>query len=421
MQFKGFLLIIVLLLSLGGSLQGQSISRSGVGAPAEDFSTLRRFPCGGSTVFEENVDSLALPQDWVVVDQDGATPRGQIQFIFPEGGWQVVKDLKDTTNGNFVFASPAWYEDSVAANDWLISPLIGPLPPNTCLSWYAYSVDQFFPEDYEVWVSTSGNTPADFLTNGSLITEVENEGTEFTFRSTSLANFEGEEVFIAFRHTSDDRFILALDQIRLAEVEARDMAIFEVAEIRAKANEVVPISGSIINRGLDSVRFDSGFFRISYQVDTQEVNTYTYPTGFKIAPNDTLNFVHDSLWIPSENKVYRIEVWITRTVNDNNTQNDTLGFWQGIGTFTQNEALLAPPSVVVYPNPASSTLSIELKTDQRPWSFLLFDRTGRKLREQQGLKAESANLDIVELAPGIYLLQIWSEGKMMGSQRIIKR
>ncbi|MEO0639492.1 MAG: hypothetical protein AAFY70_07200, partial [Bacteroidota bacterium] len=81
-----------------------------------------------------------LPTGWVALDLDEQSPRFEVSLLTPEPGWQLVPDFKDPVGNNTVLASPSWYDnDTVASNDWLITPLIQNLPVRTCLSWYAYS------------------------------------------------------------------------------------------------------------------------------------------------------------------------------------------------------------------------------------------------------------------------------------------
>lgn len=419
MSIRISLFTLVYIFLFSNAIFAQGISRSGYPSPEEDLNSLRRFPCGGITILNETVQSSELPNGWGSEDLDNGNPNERIQFLFPEGGWQVSKDLKDTTNGNLVFASPSWYEGSEASNDWLIAPKIENLPANTCLSWYAYSVDQFFPEDYEIWISNGDSTPAAFLSGGTMIESVEGEGTEFTFRSISLADYVGQSVFIAFRHTSQDKYALALDEIRLAQVENIDMAIFGIDEIRAKANENVSISGAFINRGLDTVSVDSNsFLNIFYSVDGQDTNRYAYPTAFALAPNDTLTFVHDSVWTPTESKVYRIRVWLERTNGDNNAANDTLGFWQGIGTATpvEEETL---SGLQVFPNPVKGHVVVSWENPASDWEALLFDSYGKKIKNSGKQFGHELKMNLEGISRGIYILQITSSEGIVKNWKLL--
>ncbi|MCI4671600.1 MAG: choice-of-anchor J domain-containing protein [Bacteroidia bacterium] len=406
MSFRIFLftLINILFFSLSGI--GQNFSRSGYPAPKEDLRTLRTFPCGGITILDESLEADSLPQGWTVSDLDGNSPQGNLTFLLPTGGWQVSKDPKDTTNGNFVFASPSWYTTPDTSDDWLVTPEITNLPARTCLSWYAYSADQFFGEDYEIWVSTSGNSPADFFKNGVRIDSIGNEGIEFTFRTLSLENFAGRDIYLAFRHISVDKYALVLDQIRIAQVEEIDLALLAIDEIRAKPNEDVNISGAFINRGLDTIRIDTNnFLNIFYSIDNQDTNRYAFPRNFSLPPNDTLNFVHDSLWIPEENRAYRIEVWLEQVNGDTNPENDTIGFWQGIGTATSNE-IPEKFSFKVYPNPVKDLLQIELDKARPSWEAVLFDATGKEVFRSGKENGRFFEIDLTNMMGGLYFLRI---------------
>ncbi|MEL7341438.1 MAG: choice-of-anchor J domain-containing protein, partial [Bacteroidota bacterium] len=157
-----------------GQLSAQLATRSGAMAPQESKAQLRQFPCGGTTVLDEVFETEMIPVDWSTIDSDNLTPRQEIQFLFPQGGWQPIVDFKDSTNR--AIASPSWYEDSLGtSNDWIISPLLNNLPTNVCLSWYAYSQDPNFPESYEIRVSTTTPDEAGFLAEDAVFS-IEEEG-----------------------------------------------------------------------------------------------------------------------------------------------------------------------------------------------------------------------------------------------------
>lgn len=390
---------------------GQSFSRSGFPAEQESLSDLRRFPCGGETLLNQNFeqpDSVPLPMGWKIEDVDGFAPNNNILFLTPEKGWQRIIDFKDADSLNHAMASPSWYENTDGgSDDYLITRQIQNLPENVCLSWYAYSQDKFFPESYEIRVSTTTADPAAFLLNepAAVIGE---EGDEFTFRTADLSAYAGQDIYIAFRHTSLDKFILVLDDIRVAEVEAFDIAMFNVDEINAAINDQIQISGSFINRGLDTLEIDTltQQVQIHYQIDSDPVKTIDFGRVELLLPNDTLQFSHDSLWVPTENAVYKLRVWVDGFGMDDNVVNDTLGRWQGIGTRTS----LSEPEITpfkIYPNPVSETLKIEIAIQQN-WTISTFDLFGRSVLPQQEITPGSSpySLDVRSLPRGIYLIQL---------------
>ena len=208
-----------------GSLSAQPISRSGNPAQPEDKNLFRKFPCGGTTILDEHFDGSSIPGTWMTLDLDDFTPNTNLTSLTPNKGWQSVVDFKNPGGSNRILASPSWYENNEGpSDDWLISPQIQNLPGNVCLSWYAYSQDRDFPESYEVRISTSTSELDSFFVLEPLVT-IEEESDEFTYRNLNLSIYEGQDIYLAFRHISNDKFILALDDIRLAQVENTDLGV----------------------------------------------------------------------------------------------------------------------------------------------------------------------------------------------------
>lgn len=105
------------------------------------------------------------------------------------------------------------------ANDnWLISPQI--TIPNDgsayLLSWYSMIQSSYYPETYEVLVSTTGSANTTNFT--SVFSETLNE-TNWVKRTVSLANYAGQTINIAFRNTSLDMFRQYVDYVKVSAPE----------------------------------------------------------------------------------------------------------------------------------------------------------------------------------------------------------
>ncbi|MEO0473123.1 MAG: choice-of-anchor J domain-containing protein, partial [Bacteroidota bacterium] len=356
-----YLSLFAILFVAFSQLTAQGPSRSGRPAVPEAKGANRDFPCAGTLFLDEDFESMGLPNGWTAIDGDDLTPNEDIQFLIPMKGWQSIIDFKDSTNR--AFASPSWYEDSAGtSNDYLISPRLTKLPDNLCLSWSAYSQDQTFEEDYEVRISTTTPDEAGFLANPALVS-IEGEQSTRDFRSTSLNDFAGMDIYIAFRHTSTDKFILVLDDIRLAEVEQFDLGL-EVDKFTANPDDSISISGTILNLGLDTVRVDSAQLLISYQIDNEPVQVYEYPQADTLLPNASIRFTHDSTWVPTEDKVYRFRAWISGFGTDDRVENDSVGRWVGIGTFTSIDPQTLGWQLSIAPNPVQNLLQIGWEADK---------------------------------------------------------
>lgn len=417
-------LIFISCLFVGLSLPSfaQITSRSGNPAIPENKDLLRKFPCGGILVFNETFESSTIPSSWTSIDQDDLTPHPNATELAPAKGWQSVRDFKNPGGGNRILASPSWYEnDAGPSDDWLISPQIQDLPPNTCLSWYAYSQDRDFPESYEVRISLSTPDIDSFFVLEPLV-EIDEEGDEFTYRNLNLSIYEGEDIYLAFRHTSNNKFILALDDIRLAQVENTDLAVLMLDPVVSPAGVDIFLSGAIINQGLTEVDLDSGELQISYSINNTDPKTYAFPRNVNIEPNDTIQFVHDSIWNPSFDAVYWISVFFSSINNDGDLDNDTLSRWQGIGTKTSLDQSLSKLNIRAYPNPIREELIIESAEDH-PLGNLrirLINTLGEAVLPTKWTGQLPYRLETKHLAPGIYILQVQDELGKQYTRRLVR-
>ena len=402
----------------------QHTTRSGLTPPEGKKPALRQFPCGGTTLLDENFDKSAdtIPAGWNRLDLDQFVPRDEILFLTAVGGWQNVYDFRDPDSVNRLMASPSWYKDTVASsNDYLISPKVS-LPISTCLSWYAYSQDPGFGESYEVLISTSTPDSAGFAANPALLV-VDEEGDEFTYRSVSLAEYGEQDVYIAFRHTSTNKFILAIDDVRLAEVGAFDIAMFSVDPVAVDTiGDSTTFKGAIVNRGLEAYTFDSAELKISFQINNEAVQTIQFDTTLTLLPNDTLQFSHDSTWKVDQLATFRVAFWASGFGVDDIPANDTLGFFIAVGVPTGIGQFIERKALSVYPNPSNSLIQWDaLPASAYPFQLRLIDLQGREVLARKEERIQDHSLDLTSLANGLYLLSIEGANGQMWISKVQKR
>ncbi len=403
-------------------LQAQVTSRSGFPAPQIDISQFRLFPCGGSVITEETFSDTDLPAGWLSLDMDGFMPDTNINnFLVNGGGWQSILDFRSPQGMNRSVASPSWYADTTGpSNDFLISPKVS-LGGNTCLSWTAYSQDQYFRESYEVLISTTTPDTAGFFANDPLLV-VEAEGYELNYRSVNLANYAEMDVYIAFRHTSEDKFILVLDDMRISSVPNQDIGIVDFSPIIADTSDEVFIRAAVRNYGSDTLRFDSTLI-LTYRVGSGDPKVSTIQKSFVIAPNDTVQVTHDSVWVPTG---FGAEIICLTTdgnlMPDEDPSNDGLCRWASVGT-TGLIGDKLPIAVRIYPNPVSDVLRIELSAENGISGNLemsLLDMFGRPVQPVQ-LINPNTYIEVSSLPAGIYLLRIQDEKGRVFTEKVKKQ
>jgi len=404
-------------------------SRSGFPAPQENRN-LRMFPCGGNAILNQSFGSGSLPTGWSVSDVDDQNLAQQIDTTYQKG-WHIIDDFK--TEGNLSIASASWYDnDSTPADDWLILPPVQ-VGNNTCFSWFAYSQDRFFPESYEVLISLDPPSGPDMvLTNFDTLEIVEQEGFFINYRSLNLSDalngaYQNQEVYLAFRHTSLDQFILVLDDIRIAEVEDQDLGVHPVETFEIEPEDSVFFRGGIRNYGSDTVTVDGDDgLEIAYTINGGSVLLDTIflndTMDFRIAPNDTLAFMLDNDWkAPSNSDVYYICLW-SNWPTDQDRSNDTFCIRVGVGVDITSLEQLDASNFSIYPNPVQDVLYIEWPQTPMSYAVQLSDMMGKQVFGVKDIYIASAyQLQLSTLPPGVYVLEIRDEQNKVLRERIVKK
>ncbi|MDC0313558.1 gliding motility-associated C-terminal domain-containing protein [Flavobacteriales bacterium] len=170
------------------------------------LTTTDESPYAADTLFLEQFEA-AIPGTFTLVDQDGGIDNYGI------GDW-LGGTYDIDANGEFEAVSSSWVDGpAFVANDWMITPAIGPLPADQKLYWEAFASDPGWPDGYEVRLSTTGALPADVGNFSALLFSTAAESTTPTNRSVDLSAYAGQTVYIAFRNNSTDMNIIAIDDI----------------------------------------------------------------------------------------------------------------------------------------------------------------------------------------------------------------
>ncbi len=160
--------------------------------------------------------SQGIPDTYIINDVDDLPIDPSLDSITSftyDGGWVIDINFEDPTDT--VAASSSWYTPAGISNDWLITPQISiPESGTYYLQWRSWTLDSNFPDGYEVYISTSGTSIADFT---NLIFSLPEEKSFWVTHKVSLEGFSGEDIHIGFRNNSDDKLILFLDDIYIAD------------------------------------------------------------------------------------------------------------------------------------------------------------------------------------------------------------
>lgn len=385
------------------------------GAVSKATGVTEDIPCAGTDVFSEDFEN-GIPGTWMVIDGDMRAPMPQMLL---QMGWQGRVDYRDSSN--HVAVSPSWYTNPGVSNDWLITPAVT-LGSNPCLSWRAYSQDQYYKEAYEIRVATTPDTAA-FLANAAMKSIAEESGDPQT-SATSLAAWAGQTVYVAFRQTSDDKFVLALDDVKITNVNAIDIGVHGIQYGTPDPGDTVTVRFQVANYGSDTITT----FQALYTLDGGPAKFMSIG-AVSIPPNGTLFFNHDSLYVSdSLDQNYALCAWTTlpNAVLDQEIHNDTLCTTLTIGTPVGRPApFQGAASMAIYPNPCSEEVSLLPLGLARPHKAQvdILDMQGmvHSHRAVDLMPHAAIRLSMEGLAAGMYFLQVTVEGRGAMTEKLIKR
>ena len=185
----------------------------------------------------ENFDSRTIPSSFTTIDADNDGYNWDATYWASNNG----------NNGSAGLVASASFINQVGAltpDNWLILPAMT-LPASASdfnLSWYdaAYG----YAEPFTVYITTAGNTVADFTAATDVTTYNTNSGTMvYQKRTVSLASYAGQTVYIAFRHWNcTDNYWLLIDDIRVGGPELPVLSISGPASVGTGAPAVFTAS-----------------------------------------------------------------------------------------------------------------------------------------------------------------------------------
>ncbi len=153
-------------------------------------------------LFYEDFEN-GLPDTWTTIDNNG------------DGyDWYVDNDIEQAHGGTHMAASASYVFDSgdhiLSPDNWLITPQV---ELKGTMSVWLRSALAWEPDNFAIYVSTTGNSVEDF--NTILVAETL-AGGEYTEYTADLSSYNGQEGYIAIRHfNSEGKMRLVLDDFRI--------------------------------------------------------------------------------------------------------------------------------------------------------------------------------------------------------------
>lgn len=117
-----------------------------------------------------------------------------------------------------IAVSTSWLTPVGTTNAWLITPIINNIAANTVLTWEAMAPDLNNLDGYEIYVSTNTSTTVAVSNFTSLIYNNSGEKNTWQSRGVSLGAYAGQNIRIAFKNNSTNKYQLWLDDIVVQNV-----------------------------------------------------------------------------------------------------------------------------------------------------------------------------------------------------------
>ncbi len=197
------------------------------------------FSAMAQNIYFEASFEKGIPKDITLLDRDENPTKSSITRIdFSKGSWTVGQYDKDCSAA--MSSSLCTYDYPV--DDWMILPKISVNSSLAVLAWDAMSVHYDFREDYKVMISTASNKPADFTE----VYAVQDEDYFIRRHAISLADYDGQDIYIAFVHTGQDGFMLGIDNVKVGEFY-NEYALDNRTDVSATGGSTIEICGDIRN------------------------------------------------------------------------------------------------------------------------------------------------------------------------------
>lgn len=245
-----------------------------------------------------------IPADYATYDLDGQT----LHFTMEQGGvaqGEAWAQVKERGTDNYYAASACRYKEQEGvelkpSDDWLILPAVWVRAADATLSWDAMTVKsrQNDCAGYEVLLSTTGNTPDHFTSEPLFSTTDETLG-EWTARSVSLADYVGQNVYIAFHNNSTKGDFIAVDNIAIGGHRGVcHMTVTTGSHVYGTTQ--VPVSVSITSYSEQPITHADIYYRYKGETITHSLTdlniakygtfTHTFDTPIEAAYADTVHY-----------------------------------------------------------------------------------------------------------------------------------
>ncbi|MCW3104001.1 MAG: hypothetical protein JWO09_2441 [Bacteroidetes bacterium] len=306
------------------------------------FAIAAMYNAQSQVVFYEDFDGVAgptaggpgtynFPSGWTLANVDNRTPNAAVSYV--NAAWERREDFAGTLTDSAAF-STSYYSPAGTANDWMVTPAIGPLPANTILTWNAVAYDPAYRDGYEVRIMTvapTGGTGVigNLITASTVLFSTTAENTTWTAHSVSLAAYAGQTVYVSFRNNAFDKYLLLIDDVKLEVSRPQDAKLVSLDTVPdytiIPKTQVynMPTAATVMNNGTNPL-INVALRLNVYNGAFTQIYTNTGSAIPSLAPGASASVSAGSYMIPATPDAYYFEYIVTHSTADNYTADDTL-------------------------------------------------------------------------------------------------
>ena len=164
-------------------------------------------------LLNQNFNSGNL-SSWSFIDGDMAAPYNDPMVTSLSSSFHLVEDYDSLNLGDSIMVANSWFDTILSANNFLITPSISFNSNGNYLNFQAKSLDGSYPEALQVYCSQ--HLEKDSILNSLLFFDtiaLPNIWTNFQLKLDGIPL--NTPLYIAFRHYSNNRYIMALDNVNV--------------------------------------------------------------------------------------------------------------------------------------------------------------------------------------------------------------
>lgn len=293
---------------------------------SEDFDGVGGPTAGGAGTY-------SFPSGWLLVNVDNKTPASSVSYV--NEAWERREDFSFNVADSAAF-STSWYSPAGAADDWMWTPLIGPITTDCKLKWNAVTYDASYKDGYEVRIMTVAPTGTtgdigNMVTNSTQIFSVAAENSSWTAHEVDLSAYAGQSVYIGFRNTSNDKFLLLIDDIVVEKIINYDLMLTKMDTVSQytsipldQAMNAGHMGATIKNNGLKNLHNIQLNFQIQHENGSIMYNNTATLDSLK---KDSSVHLSTAAFTPMFTGNYYVHIAATMTETDGLPGNDTAFTW----------------------------------------------------------------------------------------------